>query len=112
MERQQQRVDAKAQVAEVRSKTQTEAKTTLDAVYKQAREICKEAKKLADELYQEAKKQATDKQAKQEADRVHKEALKQADKVRDALIAEANAAFRVSYDEAEKVHGENIAKLK
>ena len=112
MEKQRQQAETKEDTTKVKMSEQMEAKETLNKVYKDASKICKEAQKLADEIYEESKKLSVDKQSIKEADRVRKEAKKEADKVRDLLIAEANVAFRHSFDEATAKHDETIAKLK
>jgi colicin import membrane protein len=78
-----------------------EAKRLSDEAWKHSDLAYKEAKKQADIVYEEARKIAVDKQAKQAADEAHNEALKQAKKLRDAIIAEGQAVFRVSYDKAD-----------
>jgi colicin import membrane protein len=88
----------------------SEAKRISDEAWKHSEEAYKEAKKQADVVYEAVKKIAVDKQAKQAADEAHKEALEQAKKLRDAIIAEGQAVFRVSYDKADADYIETTTK--
>jgi hypothetical protein len=87
-----------------------EAKRLSDEAYKHSDKAYNEAKKQADIVYEAAKKIAVDKQAKQAADEAHKDALVQAKKLRDAIIAEGQAVFRVSYDKADADYLETTTK--
>ena len=92
--------ETETQALNAQTKGRDEARRILDESWPRANQAYKEAKKQADIVYKEVRKQIIDKEAKQQADKAHKEALKQAKKLRDAILAEAGAVFRSSYDQA------------
>ena len=96
----QQQSESEKQAEDSQIKARDEVSRICRETIEHAYEAYKEAKKQADTVYNEAKKIAVDKQAKNEADKAHKEALQQAEKLRDAIVVEASAVSRRSWDQA------------
>jgi hypothetical protein len=92
--------EAERQALDAQSKGHTEAEKVCNEVWARADQAYKEAKEQADIVHKEVRKIAVDKQAKKVADEAHKNAIKQAKKLREAIIAEAMAVFRSSFDQA------------
>jgi hypothetical protein len=103
--------EAERQALDAQAKGQDEAKKVCDEAWARAYQAYKEAKKQADIVHKEVRKNAVDKQAKKVADKAHKNAIEQAKKLRDAIIAEAMAVFRISYDQASTDYIETTTKL-
>jgi hypothetical protein len=102
--------DAERQALDAQTKGRAEAKRVCDDTWKRADLAYKEAKKQADIVHKEASKIAVDKQARKVADEAHKNAIEQAKKLREAIIAEAMAVFRSSYDQADVDYLETTTK--
>jgi colicin import membrane protein len=92
--------DSETKALDLQSKGQAEAKRVCDEAWKRAYQAYKEAKEQVDIVHKQASKIAITKEAKKAADEAHKIAGEQAKKVRDAIVAEAMAVFRCSYDQA------------
>ena len=102
--------EAGRQALDAQAKGQDEAKNVCDEVWARAYQAYTQAKKQADIVHKEVRKHAVDKQAKKVADKAHKNAIEQAKKLRDAIIAEAMAVFRSSYDQATTDYIETTTK--
>jgi len=104
--------EAERQAVDAQTKGHAEAKRVCDETWKRADKAYKEAKEQADIVHKEAKKIAVDKEATKAADEAHKNAIEQAKKLRDAIISEAMAVFRTSYDKADADYLETTAKTR
>jgi len=102
--------EAERQALDAQARGQDEAKKVCDEAWARAEQAYKEAKKQADIVHKELRKIAVDRQAKKVADKAHKNAIAQAKKVRAAIIAEAMAVFRSSYDQATTDYIETTTK--
>ena len=103
--------EAEKQALNTQTKGHVEAKKVCDATWARAYHVYNEAKKQADIVHKEASKIAVDKEAKKAADEAHKSTIEQAKKLREAIIAEAMAVFRTSYDKADADYLETTVKL-
>ncbi|MFC1533376.1 hypothetical protein ACFL7M_08450 [Thermodesulfobacteriota bacterium] len=102
--------EAERRALDAQAKGQGEAKKVCDETWARAEQAYKEAKKQADIVHKEVRKIAVNKQAKKVADKAHKNAIAQSKKVREAIIAEAMAVFRSSYDQATTDYIETTTK--
>jgi hypothetical protein len=87
-----------------------EANNVCDEAWIRASRAYDEAKKQANIVHKEASKIAVNIQAKKVADEAHRNTIEQARKLRDAIIAEAMAVFRTSYDQATADYLETTAR--